>query len=201
MTKTEYMNTINEKLTAAEGLCADLRKLRGLKKLAQSITGSDALVSFEALGKTIADKEAELKTVRGELQKARRIVKKLDEIEAIEAGTAPAPRPRSRPRRSSRPRSPPRQSPSRPPRSPRPPPPRRPEKGVPDNDLSENLDVRPGRNPGEDRRVSRNAGKGPEGAGAHAGAKTLARKCQEMIDGLEVDMATIDELQEIHDRE
>lgn len=94
MTKTEYMNTINEKLTAAEGLCADLRKLRGLKKLAQSITGSDALVSFEALGKTIADKEAELKTVRGELQKARRIVKKLDEIEAIEAGTALAPAPK-----------------------------------------------------------------------------------------------------------
>ena len=94
MTKTEYMNTINEKLTAAEGLCADLRKLRGLKKLAQSITGSDALVSFEVLGKTIADKEAELKTVRGELQKARRIVKKLDEIEAIEAGAAPAPAPK-----------------------------------------------------------------------------------------------------------
>ena len=94
MTKTEYMNTINEKLTTAEGLCADLRKLRGLKKLAQSITGSDALVSFEALGKTIADKKAELKTVRGELQKARRIVKKLDEIEAIETGTAPAPAPK-----------------------------------------------------------------------------------------------------------
>ena len=94
MTKTEYMNTINEKLTAAEALCADLRKLRSLQKLAQSITGSDALVSFEALGKTIADKEAELKTVRGELQKARRIVKKLDEIEAIETGTAPAPAPK-----------------------------------------------------------------------------------------------------------
>ena len=91
MTKTEYTNTINEKLTVAEGLCADLRKLRGIQKLAQSITGSDALVSFEALGKTIADKEAELNTVRGELQKARRIVKKLGEIEAIEAGTAPAP--------------------------------------------------------------------------------------------------------------
>ena len=89
MTKTEYMNTINEKLTAAEAMCADLRKLRGLKKLAQSITGSDALVSIEALGKTIADKEAELKTVRGELQKARRIVKKMEEIEAIESGTAP----------------------------------------------------------------------------------------------------------------
>ena len=94
MNKTEYMNTINEKLTVAEALCADLRKLRGLQKLAQSITGSDALVSFEALGKTIADKEAELKTVRGELQKARRIVKKLDEIEAIETGTAPAPAPK-----------------------------------------------------------------------------------------------------------
>lgn len=66
----------------------------GLKKLAQSITGSDVLVSFEALGKTIADKEAELKAVRGELQKARRIVKKLDEIEAIEAGAAPAPAPK-----------------------------------------------------------------------------------------------------------
>lgn len=91
MNKTEYMNTINEKLTAAEGLCADLRKLRCLQKLAQSITGSDALVSFETLSKTIADKETELKAVRGELQKARRIVKKLDEIEAIEAGNAPAP--------------------------------------------------------------------------------------------------------------
>lgn len=94
MTKTEYMNTINEKLTAAEGLCADLRKLRGLQKLAQSIAGSDALVSFDALGKTIADKEAELKTVRGELQKARRTVKKMDEIEAIEAGTDKAPAPK-----------------------------------------------------------------------------------------------------------
>lgn len=94
MNKTEYMNTINEKLTAAEGLCADLRKLRGLQKLAQSITSSDALVSFEALGKTIDDKEAELKAVRGELQKACRIVKKMEEIEAIESGTAPAPAPK-----------------------------------------------------------------------------------------------------------
>ena len=94
MTKTEYMNTINEKLTAAEALCADLRKLRGLQKLAQSITGSDALVSFEALGKTIDEKESELKAVRGELQKARRIVKKMEEIEAIESGTAPAPAPK-----------------------------------------------------------------------------------------------------------
>lgn len=96
MNKTEYMTTVNEKLTAAEGLCADLRKLRGLQKLAQSITGSDALVSFEALGKTITDKETELKAVRGELQKARRIVKKLEEIEAIEAGTAQATAPKKK---------------------------------------------------------------------------------------------------------
>lgn len=163
MTKTEYMNTINEKLTAAEGLCADLRKLRGLKKLAQSITGSDALVSFEALGKTIADKEAELKTMRGELQKARRIVKKLDEIEAIEAGTAPAPAPKKQAAKKLAAKKPAKAKSEQATRSPRPPPPRRPEKGVPDNDLSENLDVRPGRNPGEDRRVSRNAGKGPGG--------------------------------------
>ena len=33
MTKTEYMNTINEKLTVAEALCANLRKLRILQKL------------------------------------------------------------------------------------------------------------------------------------------------------------------------
>lgn len=101
MNKTEYTNIINEKLTAAEALCADLRKLRILQKLAQSITGSDALVSLEVLGKTIVDKEAELKTVRGELQKARRIVKKLDEIEAIETGTAPAPAPKKRAKKKS----------------------------------------------------------------------------------------------------
>jgi hypothetical protein len=158
MTKTEYMNTINEKLTAAEGLCADLRKLRGLKKLAQSITGSDALVSFEALGKTIADKEAELKAVRGELQKARRIVKKLDEIEAIEAGTAPAPAPKKQAAKKPTAKKPVKAKTEQASKEPR-----RPEKGVPDNDLSENLDVRPSRNPGEDRRVSRNAGKGPGG--------------------------------------
>ena len=91
MNKTEYMTTINEKLTAAEALCADLRKLHILQKITKDIPNAAELVSSEALSKTIADKEAELKTVRGELQKARRIVKKLDEIEAIEAGNAPAP--------------------------------------------------------------------------------------------------------------
>lgn len=38
------------------------------------------------------------------------------------------------------------------------------------------------------------------GAGAHPEAKSLADGLQSMIDALEVDMATIDELQEIHDR-
>ena len=51
MTKTEYMNTINEKLTAAEALCADLRKLRGLQKLAQSITGQKACQGQDRAGR------------------------------------------------------------------------------------------------------------------------------------------------------
>ncbi|MBM6976703.1 hypothetical protein [Intestinimonas butyriciproducens] len=94
MNKTEYMNIINEKLTAAEGLCADLRKLRILQKITKDIPNAAELVSSEALSKIITAKETELKAVRGELQKARRIVKKLDEIEAIETGTAPAPTPK-----------------------------------------------------------------------------------------------------------
>ena len=91
MTKTEYMTTINEKLSIAERLCTDLRKLRILQKLVKDIPSAAEIVSSEALSKTITAKETELKAVRGELQKARRIVKKLDEIEAIEAGNAPAP--------------------------------------------------------------------------------------------------------------
>lgn len=88
MNKNEYEASIKTNLTTAEALCADLRKLRGLKKLAEGIADAKNLVSFDALDKTIADKDAELKKVRGELQKARRVVKKLEEIEAIEAGTA-----------------------------------------------------------------------------------------------------------------
>lgn len=87
MTKTEYMTTINEKMTAAEALCADLRKLRILQKLAKDISNAAELVSAEVLSQTITAKETELKAVRGELQKARRIVKHLEEIEAIENGT------------------------------------------------------------------------------------------------------------------
>lgn len=91
MNKTEYMNTINEKLTTAQGLCADLRKLRNLQTLAGSIDGRDELVSMDKIAEVITAKEAELKSVRGELQRARRIVKKMEEIEAIESGKAPAP--------------------------------------------------------------------------------------------------------------
>ena len=40
-----------------------------------------------------------------------------------------------------------------------------------------------------------------QGAGAYPEAKKLADEFQAMIDALQVDMATIDELQEIHDRE
>lgn len=39
-----------------------------------------------------------------------------------------------------------------------------------------------------------------EGAGAHPEAKKLAVGLQNMIDALEVDMATLDELEEIHNR-
>lgn len=39
-----------------------------------------------------------------------------------------------------------------------------------------------------------------EGAGAYGEARTLAQGLQAQIDTLEVDMETIDELQEIHDR-
>lgn len=89
MNKTEYINAINTDLTAAEALCADLRKLRNLQKLAQSIAGHEELVSMDKVTEVVTTKETELKKVRCELQKARRVLKKLEEIEAIEAGTEP----------------------------------------------------------------------------------------------------------------
>lgn len=47
------MNTINEKLTTAQGLCADLRKLRNLQTLAGSIDGRDELVSMDKIAEVI----------------------------------------------------------------------------------------------------------------------------------------------------
>ena len=94
MTKNEYTAAIEADLTAANALCAELRTLRNFKKIAQTITGADKMVSFEVLDKTITGKEAELQKLRSSLGKNRRIVKKLEEIEAIETGTANAPKPK-----------------------------------------------------------------------------------------------------------
>ena len=94
MTKTEYTAAIEADLTAANALCAELRTLRNFKKIAQAITDADKMVSFETLDKTITSKEAELQKLRSALGKNRRIVKKLEEIEAIETGEADAPKPK-----------------------------------------------------------------------------------------------------------
>lgn len=85
MTKTEYTAAIEANLATAETLCADLRQLRNLQKLAKTIPASDTLVAFDVLDKAITDKEATLKATRAELGKARRIVKKFEEIEGMEA--------------------------------------------------------------------------------------------------------------------
>lgn len=94
MTKTEYTAAIEADLTAANALCAELRTLRNFKKIAQTIPDADKMVSFETLDKTITGKEAELQKLRSALDKNRRIVKKLEEIEAIETGTTDAPKPK-----------------------------------------------------------------------------------------------------------
>lgn len=91
MTKNEYIATIEADLTAANTLCAELRTLRNFKKIAKGIADADKMVSFDVLDKTITGKEAELQKIRSALGKNRRIVKKLEEIEAIETGTADAP--------------------------------------------------------------------------------------------------------------
>ena len=76
MTKIEYQNSIKTHLTKAEALCADLPAIEGL-------------LNTSVLDKAIADRETDLKKIRAELGKARRIVKHLEEIEAIENGTEP----------------------------------------------------------------------------------------------------------------
>lgn len=85
MNKAEYMTTIETNSTAAKTLSADLRKLRGIKKFAEGIA-IENLVAVNLLNKAITDKEAELKSIKREIKKARRILKKLAEIETIEAG-------------------------------------------------------------------------------------------------------------------
>ena len=92
MTKTEYTAAIEADLTAANALCAELRTLRNFKKIAKTIPDADKMVTFDVLDKTITDKESELQKLRSALGKNRRIVKKLEEIEAIETGKAAAPK-------------------------------------------------------------------------------------------------------------
>ena len=92
MTKTEYIAAIEADLTAANTLCVELRTLRNFKKIAQTIPDADKMVSFDMVDKTITSKEGKLQKLRSALGKNRRIVKKLEEIEAIETGKAPAPK-------------------------------------------------------------------------------------------------------------
>ena len=94
MTKNEYTAAIEADLTAANNLCAELRTLRNFKKIAKTITDADKMVSFEVLDKTITGKEGELQKLRSALGKNRRIVKKLEEIEAIETARLTPPSPR-----------------------------------------------------------------------------------------------------------
>ena len=94
MTKTEYIAAIGADLTAANALCAELRTLRNFKKIAKTIPDADKMVAFDVMDKAITSKEGELQKLRSALGKNRRIVKKLEEIEAIETGTADAPKPK-----------------------------------------------------------------------------------------------------------
>ena len=83
MTKTEYIAAIGADLTAANALCAELRTLRNFKKIAKTIPDADKMVAFDVMDKAITSKEGELQKLRSALGKNRRIVKKLEEIEAI----------------------------------------------------------------------------------------------------------------------
>lgn len=94
MTKTEYIAAIGADLTAANALCAELRTLRNFKKIAKTIPDADKMVAFDVMDKAITSKEGELQKLRSALGKNRRIVKKLEEIEAIETGAADAPKPK-----------------------------------------------------------------------------------------------------------
>lgn len=86
MTKTEYTIAITANQTAISNVRADLRKLRNIEKLAKSFPEPQKLVDFDMLDATISAKKTELQKFRSELGKARRIVKRMNEIEDIEAG-------------------------------------------------------------------------------------------------------------------
>lgn len=91
MTKTEYTAAIVTTQTAISALRTDLRKLRTIEKLSQSFPDLK-LVDASLLGTSITEKKAEVQKLRAELSKARRIVKRMAEIEDIEAGKTATPK-------------------------------------------------------------------------------------------------------------
>lgn len=91
MTKTEYTAVIAANQTAISALRADLRKLRTIEKLTKSFPNLK-LVDAAVLETSITAKKAEVQKLRAELSKARRIVKRMAEIEDIEAGKTAAPK-------------------------------------------------------------------------------------------------------------
>ena len=91
MTKTEYTATITANQTVISTLRTDLRKLRTIEKLSKSFPDLK-LVDISVLETSITQKKAEVQKLRSELSKARRIVKRMAEIEDIEAGKTDAPK-------------------------------------------------------------------------------------------------------------
>ena len=93
MTKTEYTAAIATTQTAISALRTDLRKLRAIEKLSQSFPDLK-LVDASILETSITEKKAEVQKLRADLSKARRIVKRMAEIEDIEAGKTATPKPK-----------------------------------------------------------------------------------------------------------
>ena len=91
MTKTEYTAAIAANQAAISALRTGLHKLRTIEKLSKSFPELK-LVDASVLETTITAKKAEAQKLRAELSKARRIVKRMAEIEDIEAGKTAAPK-------------------------------------------------------------------------------------------------------------
>lgn len=91
MTKTEYTAAIATTQTAISALRTDLRKLHTIEKMSKSFPDLK-LVDASILGATITEKKAEVQKLRADLSKARRIVKRMAEIEDIEAGKTATPK-------------------------------------------------------------------------------------------------------------
>ena len=91
MTKTEYTAAIISTQENISAIRADLRKLRTIEKLSKSFPDLK-LVDASVLETSITEKRAEVQKLRAELSKARRIVKRMAEIEDIEAGKAATPK-------------------------------------------------------------------------------------------------------------